>query len=136
VDDDILGPIDFLAVEFPNRRIGGDSFASLMQLVQHGIIQVLDLEFVARSADGTVQKVELDSIEHDAEVDVNLWQAAESGLLDASDIGEHPSDWFVHQTVGRAVGDRGLTDGRSHDNSRRPTPRSGSSPHRRRVGAF
>jgi hypothetical protein len=86
VDDDTLGPIDYLAVEFPDRRITGDSFASLMQLVQRGIIQVLDLEFVARSADGTVQKVGLDSIEHDAEVDVSLWQAAESRLLDAADL--------------------------------------------------
>jgi hypothetical protein len=86
VDDDILGPIDFLALEFPDGRISSDSFASLMQLVQLGIVQVLDLEFVARSAGGIVQKVALDSIEHDAGVDVSLWQAAESRLLDASDI--------------------------------------------------
>jgi hypothetical protein len=86
MDDGVLGPIDFLAIEFPDRRISDDAFESLMQLVRLGIIEVLDLEFVSSSADGTVQKVGLDSIEHDADIDITLWQAAESGLLDASDI--------------------------------------------------
>jgi hypothetical protein len=86
VGDDILGPIDFLAIEFPNGHITADIFDLLMQLTKRGVIQVLDLEFVGKSADGTVQKVELDGSEHDTNLDVSLWQAAESRLLDASDI--------------------------------------------------
>jgi len=86
MDEDILGPIDYLAIEFPDTHISGGAFELLMQLVQRGIIEVLDLEFVAKSADGTVRKVGLDSIEHDSDVDVTLWLAAESGLLDASDL--------------------------------------------------
>jgi hypothetical protein len=92
MDDGILGPIDFLAIEFPDTRISGGAFELLMQLVQRGIIEVLDLEFVARSADGTVRKVALDSIEHDSDVDITLWRAAESGLLDASDLATVAAD--------------------------------------------
>jgi len=86
VQDDVLGPIDFLAVAFPNGRVTGGGFKRLMDLVERDIIRVLDLEFIARSTDGVVRKMELESIEHDSDVDVATWQAAESGLLDESDV--------------------------------------------------
>ena len=86
MDDDVLGPIDYLAVEFPSGHVTGDGFRSLMDLVRRGIIRVLDLEFVAKSADGAVRKVALDTVEHAAGVDVTLWRGAESGLLDRSDV--------------------------------------------------
>ncbi|MBV9358579.1 MAG: DUF1269 domain-containing protein [Chloroflexi bacterium] len=86
MDDDVLGPISYLAVEFPGGRVTGEGFRLLMGLVERGTIRVLDLEFVARSAEGVVRRVELDAIEHSADVDVTTWQAAESRLLDASDV--------------------------------------------------
>lgn len=86
VEDEILGPIDFLAVEFPSGRVTGEGFRLLMDLVQRGTIRVLDLEFVAKSAEGVAHKVELDTIEHTADLDITTWQAAGSRLLDESDI--------------------------------------------------
>jgi hypothetical protein len=85
-DDNVLGPIDFLAVEFPNRRVTSDGFRCLLDLVARDTIRVLDLEFVERSMDGVAQAVELEKIEHDAEVDIAGWQAADSRLLDGSDV--------------------------------------------------
>jgi len=86
VQDDVLGPIDFLAVAFPNGRVTGGGFKRLMDLVERDIIRVLDLEFIVKSTDGVVRKMELESIEHDSDVDVATWQDAESGLLDESDV--------------------------------------------------
>jgi hypothetical protein len=85
-DDSVLGPIDFLAVEFPNGRVTNRGFTCLLDLVARDIVRVLDLEFVARSAEGAVRTVELDAIEHDADMDVAAWQAAESRLLDQADV--------------------------------------------------
>jgi hypothetical protein len=56
-----------------------------LDLVHRGLIRVLDLQFVARSADGTVSRVELDDVEHHGDVDITRWAGASSGLLDASD---------------------------------------------------
>ena len=39
-------------------------------LRQHDIIRVLDLEFVAKAADGSVARVALGDIEHAGDVDV------------------------------------------------------------------
>jgi hypothetical protein len=84
--DDVLGPIDYLAVEFPGGQVTDDGFRALLDLANRGIVRVLDLEFVAKAADGAVRKVALDSVEHAAGVDVTLWRGAESGLLDRSDV--------------------------------------------------
>jgi hypothetical protein len=86
VQAEILGPIDFLAVDFPNARVTSEGFACLMDLVARDVIRVLDLEFVARSTEGSARSVPLESLDHDATIDVAAWQAAESHLLDQSDL--------------------------------------------------
>ena len=86
MDDDVLGPIDYLAVEYPDGLMTGEGFELVLDLVERDIIRVLDLEFVAKFSDGTVQKVALADIEHSGTVDVTLWQGASSGLLDQSDL--------------------------------------------------
>jgi hypothetical protein len=85
-DDDALAPIDYLALEFPDGHVTGDAFQSVMDLTHSGTIRVLDLEFLAKSADGVVRKVALDSVSDAIGVDVTLWQGADSGLLDPSDF--------------------------------------------------
>jgi len=88
VDDDVLGPIDYLAVEWPGGHVTGEGFQLLLALVDRGIIRVLDLEFMAKAADGTVRRVALGDVEHGGDVDVTMWDGASSGLLDQSDIDE------------------------------------------------
>src|SRR5215469_9010695 len=51
-DDDELGPIDFLAVEFPGARITSGGFGQLLALADGGVIGILDMEFVASDSDG------------------------------------------------------------------------------------
>jgi hypothetical protein len=92
MDTDLPGPIEYLAVEFPDGRVTGEAFRVLMDLVQRGVIRVLDLEFIARSGDGSVQKVALDVVEHSPDIDVGLWSGAESHLLDQSDFDVLASD--------------------------------------------
>jgi hypothetical protein len=88
VDDDVLGPIDYLAVEWPGGQVTGEGFQLLLDLVDRGIVRVLDLEFVAKAADGTVRTVALGDVEHRGDVDVTMWDGASSGLLDQSDVDE------------------------------------------------
>jgi Family of unknown function (DUF6325) len=88
VGDAVLGPIDYLAVEWPGGHVTGEGFRLLLDLVERGIIRVLDLAFIAKAADGTVRKVALADVEHGGEVDVTMWAGASSGLLDQSDIDE------------------------------------------------
>ncbi|MBV8711206.1 MAG: hypothetical protein JOY56_05485 [Solirubrobacterales bacterium] len=86
--DELLGPIDFLAVEWPGQHVTGEGFKLLYDLVERGIIRVLDLEFIAKAPDGTVRKVALGDLEHQGETDITIWDGASSGLLDQADIDE------------------------------------------------
>ncbi|GEA82635.1 DUF6325 family protein [Cellulomonas uda] len=44
-----MGPVDYLVVQFPQNRLDGTAFPLLVDLVEQGIIRVLDLGFVRKS---------------------------------------------------------------------------------------
>ncbi|MBV9193663.1 MAG: hypothetical protein JO168_05915 [Solirubrobacterales bacterium] len=83
----ILGPIDYLAVEWPGRHVTGEGFRLLMDLVDRDIVRVLDLMFIEKDVDGAVSKVDVTEVEHSNALDQRLWGLS-SGLLDQSDIDE------------------------------------------------
>jgi uncharacterized protein DUF6325 len=87
-DDDVLGLVDYLAVEWPGAHVTGEGFQLLLDLVERGTVRVLDLEFIAKAAHASVTKVALGDVEHGGDVDVTMWAGASSGLLDQSDIDE------------------------------------------------
>ena len=48
-DDDELGPVDFLAIEFPGGRLTAPGFDKLLSLANQGIVDILDMEFIAKT---------------------------------------------------------------------------------------
>jgi hypothetical protein len=85
-DDDELGPIDFLAVEFPDARITPAGFEQLLALADGGVIGILDMEFVASDSDGNARKVDVQELNHPGRADLSAWTGASSGLLNDSDL--------------------------------------------------
>ncbi|MFD4142707.1 MULTISPECIES: DUF6325 family protein [unclassified Streptomyces] len=81
-----MGPVDYLVVEFPGNRMTGEGFPLLVDLVDRGIIRILDLLFVRKDSDGSVAAVELRDLGD--EVDLSVFEGASSGLLDQEDIDE------------------------------------------------
>jgi hypothetical protein len=86
--DDDLGPIDFLAVEFPGERISAPGFEQLLSLADQGVIDILDLEFIAKDSAGGASKVDVDELSNPDAVDLSAWKGASSGLLDRTDVDE------------------------------------------------
>jgi len=87
-DDLEVGPVDYLVVEFPGNKMTGEGLPILVDLVDRGIIRVLDLVFVRRDDDGTVSAFEITDFDGDGALDLAVFQGAKSGLLDDSDINE------------------------------------------------
>ena len=85
-DDDELGPIDFLVVEFPGGRITTGGFERLLALADGGVIGILDVEFVASNGDGNARKVDVQELSNLGGADLGAWTGASSGLLDDSDL--------------------------------------------------
>jgi hypothetical protein len=85
---DAMGPISYLVVEFPGNKMTGDGLGVLVDLVDRGVIRVLDLVFVKRDADGSVSGIDLSDIDHDGSLDLTVFEGAASGLLDDSDLAD------------------------------------------------
>ena len=86
--DDELGPIDFLAIEFPSARITAPGFKQLLSLTDQGVIGIMDMEFITKDAAGNARTVEVGELANLDDVDLSAWAGASSGLLDDADIRE------------------------------------------------
>src|SRR5262245_14877231 len=89
--DSALGPVGFLVVEFPGNKMTGNGLAALVDLVDLGLIRVLDLAFVMVGSDGSVTAIDLSDIDGDGELDLTVFEGASSGLLAESDHAEAAS---------------------------------------------
>ncbi|MET7711923.1 DUF6325 family protein [Streptomyces sp. NPDC005407] len=85
-DFEAMGPVDYMVVEFPGNRMTGEGFPLLVDLVDRGIIRILDLLFVRKDSDGSVAALELTDLGD--EVDLTIFEGASSGLLGQDDIDE------------------------------------------------
>jgi hypothetical protein len=86
-----VGPIDYLALEFPLAKITGEGMAALLDLVDRGIIRILDLRFVVVGEDGSFTAVALADLDHDGKLDLAVFEGVQSGLLDDDDLAEAAS---------------------------------------------
>jgi hypothetical protein len=85
---DELGPIDYVVIHFPGSRMTGEGLPLLVDLVDRGIIRILDFAFVTRGDDGSVAGVALTDLDGDGTLDLAVFEGAASGLLDQSDLDE------------------------------------------------
>ena len=85
---DQMGPVDYLVVEFPGNRMTGEAFPLLIDLVDRGIIRILDLAFVRKEQDGTVTTISQADPERMKVLELALFEGAASGLLGQDDLEE------------------------------------------------
>jgi hypothetical protein len=55
---DELGPVDYIVVEFPGGEFKGEVLPELADLVQRGIVRVLDLVVIKKDNDGSYEAFE------------------------------------------------------------------------------
>jgi len=86
-DDIEMGPIDYVLVEWPGKQPDGQIAPHLVDLVDRGLIRILDLAFLAKGEDGTIEALELSDIGGDA-AELTIFEGAATGLLDEEDHAE------------------------------------------------
>ncbi|WP_093781714.1 DUF6325 family protein [Streptomyces sp. yr375] len=83
-----MGPIDYLVVEFPGNRMTGEGLPMLVDLVDRGLIRILDLMFVRKEEDGSLVGLEIADLTGDGALELAVFEGVSSGLLGEDDIQE------------------------------------------------
>ena len=88
-DVEEMGPIDYVVIEFPGNKFTGEAFPALMELVDRGLIRILDLLFIRKELDGATAALSIQDLgDEDTDFDVKVFEGASSGLLGDDDIAE------------------------------------------------
>jgi hypothetical protein len=79
-----MGPIDYLVVEWPGKQPTGEAVPHLIDLVDRGIIRILDLSFITKDEDGNVSGLEIDELGSQVE-ELKVFSGVSSGLISTDD---------------------------------------------------
>jgi hypothetical protein len=87
VTDEIeVGPIDYLVVEWPaGKQPTGEALPLLVDLVERGLIRVLDLAFIRKDEDGTIVGLDLRDLALGWDPKLTVFEGASSGLIGDDD---------------------------------------------------
>jgi hypothetical protein len=82
-----LGPVDIVVIAYPaDAPMTGEAVPIVLDLVERGIIRVLDVLFVMQNEDGTFSGFEASDLEPDRIGDFKVFEGASSGLLGEDDV--------------------------------------------------
>ena len=85
-----MGPIDYLLVEWPGRQPTGEAAPLLLDLVDRGLIRILDLAFLSKAEDGSITRLEVSDLGGEVEAFAGF-EGASSGVLSEEDTNDAAS---------------------------------------------
>jgi Family of unknown function (DUF6325) len=80
---DEMGPIDYIVLEWPGEQPHGEAAPLILDLVDRGIIRILDVAFLVKDQDGSTATMSLDEL---APAGFSEFAGASSGLLGQEDL--------------------------------------------------
>jgi hypothetical protein len=87
-DIDVLGPVDYLVVEFPADRanFSGEIAGELKALVESNVVRVLDLIVMHKDPDGSVEAFELEDFDESVVGELREFEGDMATLLAEEDV--------------------------------------------------
>ena len=85
-DVDELGPVDYIVVEFPGSKFNGEIAPALKDLVDRGIIRVLDIVILQKDDKGTLEVAELSDLDESEVGSIRDYETELAMLLSEDDV--------------------------------------------------
>lgn len=82
----MTAPVEYLIIGFPGNRFSGEIMPALTELVENGVIRIIDLVFVKKDADGEVTTFEFEDLQEAAELGFADLDGEAGGLLSDEDL--------------------------------------------------
>ncbi|NIK59256.1 DUF6325 family protein [Kribbella shirazensis] len=83
---DELGPVDWIVVEFPETKLTGEIAPILADYVDRGLIRILDLLFLFKDMDGTVEAFEAADLDESVIGQLRTLETEIAMLLSEQDV--------------------------------------------------
>jgi len=83
-DIEEMGPIDYIVLEWPGRQPDGSVAPLIIDLVDRGIIRIIDIAVMVKDEQGHVAALDLAALEGE----FSEFEGASTGLLDQEDLDE------------------------------------------------
>jgi hypothetical protein len=80
-----MGPIDWLLIEF-DQPLTGNAAPPLIDLVDRGLIKILDIMFIRKLSDGSVQAIEISEFPGDEAAHVEVFDGLATGIMGEDDL--------------------------------------------------
>jgi len=81
-DPDAMGPVDYVVIEWTGAQPTGEAAPLLLDLVDRGLVRILDLVFITKADDGSIAALEIG----DLPAEFAQFEGASSGLFSDEDL--------------------------------------------------
>src|SRR5262249_31957181 len=102
-EDTPMGPVEVLVVEFPGNRFTGEIAPAITELEDAGLVNVLDLVFVSKDADGRVPWLGLPSLPEEIASSFAPLDLGPRDLLSEDDISDIADGLDPQSSIGVLV---------------------------------
>ena len=85
---DVLGPVDYVVVEFPadKANFSGEIAEELKDVVERGVVRVLDLILMRKDLDGSIEAIELEDVDESLAGELRELEREAAMLLAEEDV--------------------------------------------------
>ena len=105
------GPVNYLVFAFDKNADLGAGLTAILDRVNEGIVEILDIEVIAKGSDGAPVKQVLANLDGVTGVDLAVFDGVESSILDAEDLADITSELRTGQiAVAVVYEDRSLAE--------------------------
>jgi uncharacterized membrane protein len=84
--EEMLGPVELAVIEFPGSQFKGDIAPALADLVDNDIVHIIDLVFVTKNDDGSIDAIEVSDLPTEEASAFDDLDGEAGGLLSDADL--------------------------------------------------
>jgi hypothetical protein len=99
----MLGPIEVLAIGFKGNQFRGEILPALREVVERGVIRIIDLVFIKKERSGDIRVQEIKDLNPEMARDINPLISDVLGLISENDIQKLASEMENNSSAGIMV---------------------------------
>jgi len=85
---DVLGSVDWIVVEFPGSKFNGEVAPAIKDLVERGLVRVLDLLIIKKAGDGSFEAFEIADLDDSELGDLRAYETELAMVLSEQDVND------------------------------------------------